>query len=54
MSQNEMIQTTYREAVREAIREALQRDERVFLLGEDVARYRWLLRGQQRVLEDST
>ena len=34
-----MIQVTYREAVREAIREALQRDERVFLLGEDVGRY---------------
>ncbi|MCA9988007.1 MAG: alpha-ketoacid dehydrogenase subunit beta [Anaerolineales bacterium] len=30
---------TYREAVREAIREALDRDERVFLLGEDVAWY---------------
>ena len=30
---------TYREAVREAIREAMQRDERVFLMGEDVGRY---------------
>ena len=30
---------TYREAVREAIREALQRDPRVFLMGEDVGRY---------------
>jgi pyruvate dehydrogenase E1 component beta subunit len=30
---------TYREAVREAIREALQKDERVFLMGEDVGRY---------------
>ena len=30
---------TYREAVREAIREALQRDARVFLMGEDVGRY---------------
>jgi len=30
---------TYREAVREALREALQRDERVFLMGEDVGRY---------------
>lgn len=39
MSKNEMIQITYREAVREAIREALQRDKRVFLLGEDVGRY---------------
>jgi pyruvate dehydrogenase E1 component beta subunit len=31
--------TTYREAVRQALREALQRDERVFLMGEDVGRY---------------
>jgi pyruvate/2-oxoglutarate/acetoin dehydrogenase E1 component len=30
---------TYREAVREAIRDALKRDERVFLMGEDVGRY---------------
>jgi len=31
--------TTYREALREAHREALQRDPRVFLMGEDVGRY---------------
>src|SRR5512134_2290722 len=31
--------TTYREALREAHREALKRDERVFLMGEDVGRY---------------
>ncbi len=31
--------TTYRGAVREAIREAIIRDERVFLMGEDVGRY---------------
>ncbi len=30
---------SYREAMREALREALQRDERVFLMGEDVGRY---------------
>jgi len=30
---------TYREAVRAAIRDAMQRDERVFLMGEDVGRY---------------
>jgi pyruvate/2-oxoglutarate/acetoin dehydrogenase E1 component len=30
---------TYREAVCEAIREAMQKDERVFLMGEDVGRY---------------
>ncbi len=31
--------TTYREAVRAALREALQRDPRVFLMGEDVGMY---------------
>jgi pyruvate dehydrogenase E1 component beta subunit len=31
--------TTYREAMREALREALIRDERVFLMGEDIGRY---------------
>ena len=33
------IKTTYREAMRAALREALQRDPRVFLMGEDVGRY---------------
>lgn len=33
------IHLTYREAVREALREALRKDERVFLMGEDVGRY---------------
>ncbi len=30
---------SYREALREAMREALERDPRVFLMGEDVGRY---------------
>jgi pyruvate dehydrogenase E1 component beta subunit len=34
-----MTVTTYREAVREAIRDAMRRDDRVFLMGEDVGRY---------------
>ncbi len=34
-----MARTSYREALREAHREALQRDPRVFLMGEDVGRY---------------
>jgi pyruvate dehydrogenase E1 component beta subunit len=34
-----VVETTYREAMREAIRDALRRDERVFLMGEDVGRY---------------
>ena len=33
------VKLTYREAVREAIRNAIGRDERVFLMGEDVGRY---------------
>ncbi|WP_028581977.1 alpha-ketoacid dehydrogenase subunit beta [Desulfogranum japonicum] len=40
MNQEQGMRTiTYREAVKEAIREAMQRDERVFLMGEDVAHY---------------
>jgi pyruvate/2-oxoglutarate/acetoin dehydrogenase E1 component len=34
-----LIHLTYRDAVRDAIREALRKDERVFLMGEDVGRY---------------
>ncbi len=33
------MKTTYRDAMREAIRDALQRDDRVFVMGEDVGRY---------------
>ncbi|GAB7006612.1 pyruvate dehydrogenase complex E1 component subunit beta [Nocardioides sp. AN3] len=33
------VETTYREALRESLREALIKDERVFLMGEDVGRY---------------
>jgi pyruvate dehydrogenase E1 component beta subunit len=39
MSDNQFIKITYREAVKQAIREALQKDARVFLMGEDVGRY---------------
>ena len=34
-----MTQMTYRDAMRAAIREAMQRDDRVFLMGEDVGHY---------------
>jgi len=34
-----MQKLTYREAVREAIKEAMKKDDRVFLMGEDVGRY---------------
>jgi pyruvate dehydrogenase E1 component subunit beta len=33
------VEITYREAVKQAISEAMRRDERVFLMGEDVGRY---------------
>jgi len=33
------VRITYREAIRQAIREALERDPRVFVMGEDVGRY---------------
>ena len=33
------VRTTYREAMHDALRDALARDERVFLMGEDVGRY---------------
>jgi pyruvate dehydrogenase E1 component beta subunit len=33
------VKTTYREALRAAIRDAMARDDRVFLMGEDVGRY---------------
>jgi pyruvate/2-oxoglutarate/acetoin dehydrogenase E1 component len=38
-AETKTVRTTYREAVRAAIRDAIQRDERVFLMGEDVGRY---------------
>jgi pyruvate dehydrogenase E1 component beta subunit len=37
--EEQTVKMTYREAIRAALREALQRDERVFLMGEDVGRY---------------
>jgi len=39
MNAADQVKTTYREALRAAIHEALQRDDRVFLMGEDVGRY---------------
>ncbi|MFZ2100103.1 MAG: pyruvate dehydrogenase (acetyl-transferring) E1 component subunit alpha, partial [Oricola sp.] len=35
----ETVETTYREAIKMAITEAMERDERVFLMGEDVGHY---------------
>jgi pyruvate dehydrogenase E1 component beta subunit len=39
MPENTVRSITYREALREALRESLEKDQRVFLLGEDVGRY---------------
>jgi pyruvate dehydrogenase E1 component beta subunit len=39
MTTQQLVQTTYREAMRDAMREAMNRDPRVFLMGEDVGRY---------------
>lgn len=36
---SDMIKITYREAIKQAIREAMQKDDRVFLMGEDVGNY---------------
>jgi pyruvate dehydrogenase E1 component beta subunit len=44
--------TTYREAMREAIREALVKDERVFLMGEDVGAYGGCFAVSQGLLEE--
>lgn len=43
---------TYREAVRDSIREALRSDPRVFLMGEDVARYGGTYAVSQGLLEE--
>lgn len=39
MQDNSTIKLTYREAIKQAIRESMQKDEKVFLMGEDVGRY---------------
>src|SRR5690242_7351413 len=39
MNDQNSVQITYREALKQALRETLQKDERVFLLGEDVGHY---------------
>jgi pyruvate dehydrogenase E1 component beta subunit len=44
--------TSYREALREAHREALRRDDRVFLMGEDVGRYGGAYAVSQGLLEE--
>jgi pyruvate dehydrogenase E1 component beta subunit len=48
----ETVRLTYREAVRAALREALTRDERVFLMGEDVGKYGGTYACSLRLLEE--
>lgn len=36
---SDLIKITYREAIKQAIRESMQKDDRVFLMGEDVGNY---------------
>lgn len=43
---------TYRQAVREAIREAMIKDDRVFLMGEDVGRYGGCFNVSEGMLEE--
>ena len=38
-TESRTLTATYREAMRQALREALLRDDRVFIMGEDVGRY---------------
>lgn len=52
MSEVAEIKMTYRQAVREAIREAIQKDDRVFLMGEDVGRYGGCFNVSEGLLEE--
>ncbi|MCF8078809.1 MAG: alpha-ketoacid dehydrogenase subunit beta [Desulfobacterales bacterium] len=47
-----MRRLTYRDAVREALADAMRKDERVFLMGEDVGRYGGCFAASKRLLED--
>lgn len=46
-----MPEITYREALRQAMTEALDRDERVFLIGEDIGRYQGTFRVTEGLFE---
>lgn len=47
-----MTQTTYREALNQALREEMRRDDRVFLIGEDVASYQGAFKVSKGFLEE--
>ncbi len=48
----EMVQQTVREALRDAMAEEMRRDERVFLIGEEVAQYQGAYKLSQGLLEE--
>jgi pyruvate dehydrogenase E1 component beta subunit len=52
MTANGTVHLTMREAVKEGMRDALQRDERVFLMGEDVGRYGGAFAASKGLLEE--
>lgn len=47
-----MRELTYREAIREALREEMERDENVFLIGEDIAEFGGTYKVTQGLLEE--
>jgi pyruvate dehydrogenase E1 component beta subunit len=48
----EMVRTTVREALRDAMAEEMRRDERVFVMGEEVAEYQGAYKVTQGLLEE--
>jgi pyruvate dehydrogenase E1 component beta subunit len=50
----EMVTTTVREALRDAMAEEMRRDDRVFLMGEEVAEYQGAYKISQGLLEEFT
>jgi pyruvate dehydrogenase E1 component beta subunit len=47
-----MRQIAYREALREAMSEEMRRDDRVFLMGEEVAEYNGAYKVSQGMLDE--
>jgi pyruvate/2-oxoglutarate/acetoin dehydrogenase E1 component len=52
VKESAMREITYREALREGLREEMKRDERVFLLGEDIAEFGGTYKVTQGLLEE--
>ncbi len=47
-----MVKTTVREALRDAMAEEMRRDERVFVMGEEVAEYQGAYKVTQGLLQE--